>query len=301
MKVSLICTVKNEEKTIEDLLTSIKNQTKVPDEIIFVDGGSSDKTVQILNKWKKKLKNLKIIEAPECNIAVGRNIAIKNASNGIIAVTDGGCILDKKWIENITKPFPNADVVSGVYIPLSRNDFEYFQGLIVCPEPEKINTPSRMSSRSIVFKKSCWKKVGGYPENLYTGEDTLFNIKLQKKGCKFRYVKDAIVKWRMRPNWKGFAKQFYLYGVGDRKSGNILKLKKNLFMVIGFWLYLLLIPISWFFSPLLSLSLISIGLLYFICYGIYISFKSRKLSGLFYGSLLYFLKRISYILGVSLG
>ena len=38
------------------------------------------------------------------------------------------------------------------------------------------------SGRSIAFKKSAWKEVGGYPENLYTGEDTLFDLKLKEKG-----------------------------------------------------------------------------------------------------------------------
>ncbi|RLG16029.1 glycosyltransferase, partial [Nanoarchaeota archaeon] len=44
MKVSLICTVLNEEDTIEDLLKSIIKQTRRPDEFVIVDGGSKDKT-----------------------------------------------------------------------------------------------------------------------------------------------------------------------------------------------------------------------------------------------------------------
>ena len=40
MKVSVICTVKNEEKNILQFIDSILKQTKIPDEFILVDGGS---------------------------------------------------------------------------------------------------------------------------------------------------------------------------------------------------------------------------------------------------------------------
>jgi len=157
-----------------------------------------------------------------------------------------------------------------------------------------------MSSRSIAFKKSCWRKVGGYPD-LSSGEDTFFNLKLMKKNCKFVFARDAIVYWRMRKNWREFIKQFYKYGVGDRKSGNIWKMKKNLMFVFGFWAYAISLIFFVFISFRLLIALLAPLFLYFLVCGIRLAIKSKRLNGIFYGFLLTLIKRIAYVIGVSFG
>ena len=77
MKLSLICTLKDEEESVRSLLDSILEQTRKPDEVIFVDGGSTDNTVKILKSYQKKIKNMKII------VGRGLNIAIKNAKHDL--------------------------------------------------------------------------------------------------------------------------------------------------------------------------------------------------------------------------
>jgi len=52
LRTTLICTVLNEEKTIGKFLDSIASQSKFPNEIIIVDGGSEDKTVQKISEFK---------------------------------------------------------------------------------------------------------------------------------------------------------------------------------------------------------------------------------------------------------
>ena len=301
MKVSVIATVKNETESILPFLNSLLNQTKKPDEIIIVDGGSTDGTIEKIKKLAKKHKAIKLIVKKGANIAQGRNIAMENANGEVIAITDAGCIVDKNWLRNITKCFPKCDVVAGAYKPYYRNDFEYFQGLIVSPNVERIKKEGNMSSRSLALKKKWWKKVGGYPEDTYTGEDTLFNIKLKRAGAKFGYAKDAIVYWKMRPTWKSFAKQFYLYGYGDGKTGNIFKMPANALFFIGSTLIGILTMHSIIRNtPLWKwILLITVTILLYKSFQVTIISKNPK--GLVYGPSLYILKRISYIVGVIFG
>src|SRR3989344_1640491 len=103
MKISFVTTVFNEEKTINKLLDSIKKQTVYPDEVIIVDGGSTDNTLSVISNFQFPIsnKNVKIINK-EGNRSVGRNEAIRNSKGEVIAVSDAGCVLDRSWIKNIT-------------------------------------------------------------------------------------------------------------------------------------------------------------------------------------------------------
>ena len=100
-KVSLIITILNEEKTIISLLDSILKQKTIPNEVIIVDGGSDDKSVEFVNNFIRSLEERRFklsikLFLKKGNRSVGRNFAIEKAKHAWIAVTDAGCTLDSK-------------------------------------------------------------------------------------------------------------------------------------------------------------------------------------------------------------
>src|SRR3989344_1287819 len=103
IKISLIATTLNESASISRFLQSVAKQTRFPDEVIIVDGGSQDDTVQIMRQWAKNFPDVKIIEKTSINIATGRNIAIANSRYNYIAASDAGCILDPLWLQYLIK------------------------------------------------------------------------------------------------------------------------------------------------------------------------------------------------------
>ncbi|MDD7792755.1 glycosyltransferase [Clostridium sp. 'White wine YQ'] len=222
--VSLISTVYNEEKGIDSFFYSVLNMSVLPREIIIVDAGSKDGTLEKLESYSKKYNFVKILVEKGCNIAQGRNIAINACKCDIIAVTDAGCDIDKIWLEKIAEPFQSKeiDVVSGWYEPKIYNKFQELTSNILFTKVEFVNEETFLpSSRSIAFRKSAWKSVGGYPEHLsFAGEDTLFDIRLKEKNNKFFFQKDAIVFWEPRKNLKQYIKQIYLYSIGDAEASN---------------------------------------------------------------------------------
>ncbi|MDT8426999.1 MAG: glycosyltransferase [Methyloprofundus sp.] len=244
LKFSIIATVKNEQGVISDFITSLLNQSFSPDEIIIVDGNSTDGTNEILKKYRDN--GLITLITQDCNIAQGRNIAIKKARNSYIASTDAGCVVDSKWLEELSSAFNQAespDVVAGNFKFVCHNTFEEAV-ILATNNPDRENSDEAIffpSSRSIAFKKSAWEKVKGYPEWLYAAEDTLFNIRLRQLGFKFVFAKKAIVKWRPRETYYAVIKQHFNYARGNGRvgigtSGYLLNIKYH--SLILFFLFL---------------------------------------------------------------
>ncbi|MCX7671294.1 MAG: glycosyltransferase, partial [Anaerolineae bacterium] len=81
-RVSVICTVLNEGDAIRRLLDSLLAQTRPPDEVVIVDGGSRDQTVAILREYADRLP-LQVLVEPGANISRGRNVAIAAATGAV--------------------------------------------------------------------------------------------------------------------------------------------------------------------------------------------------------------------------
>lgn len=267
MKVSVCITVFNEENNISKPIGSLLNQEKKPDEIVIVDGGSTDKTVELIKHFQKKDRRIKLL-VNKCSRAEGRNLAVELSRNNIIAMTDAGCTAKKKWLKNITRPFKNQqiDVVAGFYDMEASNSVQKAMSFFLGVLPSQFDVNFLPSARSVAFKKDVWEKVGGFPSNLDdTAEDTMFNYLIVKEGVNIKRVKNARVEWRMPETLKEFSKKIYLYAKGDAKSGiwkhsqkeklshnvkSILKLLRYLFGII-LVIFALIHPIFWFLVMLL--------------------------------------------------
>src|SRR5690554_6504264 len=129
MKISLILTVKNEGDALRPLLDSLIHQSRMRDEVVVCDGGSTDHTLEVLESDRQWLPQ-KIIVAPGSNISEGRNRAIAAAQGPVIACTDAGVVLSPVWVEEITQPIlqGQARVVSGWFEPDPYPDFEVVMG-----------------------------------------------------------------------------------------------------------------------------------------------------------------------------
>ncbi len=252
MKISFITTIYNEEKTIEDLLLSLLNQSKLPDEIIIVDGGSTDNTLAVISILLSQLtdqisnQHVKILTM-KGNISTGRNYAVKNASNKIIVCSDAGCILDKNFIKNITKSFRNetVDVVAGYYKGLSKTVFQKCLVPYVLVMPDKVNPDTFLpSARSLAFTKNIWEKAGGFPEAYTYSEDYIFARKLKSLGANIVFAEDAVVAWIPRKTYSEAFTMFYHFAFNDAKARIIRPKVVLIFVRYAIWILLLILSIT---------------------------------------------------------
>ena len=220
MKTSVCLTVFNEEKSVSDLLRSLSTQTKNPDEIVVVDGGSIDKTIDILRHFQKKDSRIRIF-SQKCTRSEGRNLSVEFSKNEIIAMTDAGCVAHRDWIKNITAPFlqDKVDIVAGFYVMSSKTLFEKAASVFLGISPRKFDINFLPSTRSIAFRRSAWVRIGGFPEDIKTtAEDSVFNFNALKEGLTFSRVENALVGWGIPDNTVEYFKKISEYAKGDLKS-----------------------------------------------------------------------------------
>jgi glycosyltransferase involved in cell wall biosynthesis len=217
VKVSLVATVKDAGSHVEDFLSSLRAQTRQPDEVVIVDGGSTDGTLEIL----RRASDLTLLEEPGVNIARGRNIAVGAASHEVIAVSDADCVLSRDWLERLLAPLERgAEVSMGFYRPLVGSFFEACAAAISIPEPEEVDEATFMpSARSVAFRREAFDAAGGYPEWLDLGEDMYLNHQWRRRGTRMELAADAVVNRRPRPGLGEYWRQFAGYARGDAEAG----------------------------------------------------------------------------------
>ena len=220
--VSLIATARNERASVATWLASVAAQSRVPDEIVVVDGGSSDGTPDVLEAEAMRLGlDLKVFVEPHANIARGRNLAIERARGDVLACTDLGCRLTPAWLERIVAPFEADEAVqvaAGWYVTLEDGRPARRRRW---PRLDEVDPAVFVpSSRSIAFTREAWATVGGYPEWLtLTGEDTWFALELRRFCDHWAFVPEAEVEWDTPSSMAGYWRKIYSWSVGDGESG----------------------------------------------------------------------------------
>src|SRR2546423_13661712 len=90
MKITVVVPVRNEASSIYSLLSGLRQQTRPPDEVIIVDGGSTDKTSAIVESEINSTSNLRLIREANAWPGRGRNVGARAAANEWLAVIGAG-------------------------------------------------------------------------------------------------------------------------------------------------------------------------------------------------------------------
>ena len=218
--VTVVIPVKNEEKTVLPLLESLERLEEKPNEVVIVDGGSCDRTVEVIRTYlraKSLPYPIRLIETLGAFPGKGRNLGIRNSSSPLIACTDAGGRVDPKWLGELIAPFRKSLEVDLTIGRCESNASGLFEEISFFLFLKNIRRKSVVYSgcASLAFRRKLWEKVGGFPENFYPCEDKYFLIKARQKARQIEEIPSACVYWSPRQNPASFMKQYFLYGMGD--------------------------------------------------------------------------------------
>jgi len=180
--ISVIVPALNEEKYIVPCLKSLTNQSyKGEYEIIVVDGGSTDKTVEIAEKFADKI----IV----CSRSVGaaRNYGAKVSSGEILAFIDSDTIASPHWLSAIAKAMSRRGVVgvAGLTLSLGGSKMDYFLYKTASDKILKYSIAlgiPMVPGFNCAYRRGPFFKVGGFDERRVLSEDTTLSLAIRKLG-----------------------------------------------------------------------------------------------------------------------
>jgi glycosyltransferase involved in cell wall biosynthesis len=215
--ISLVVPLRNEAQSLGALVDSIRGQTRPPDEIIFVDGGSTDRTPELARELLANDERFRVVEAGDATPGRGRNVGVSVARCPWIAFTDAGIRLDPQWLARLAEAVdtdPKAEVVYGNFEPLIRTFFERCAA-IAYVEPKKKTRLADAPTRgrfiaSSLMRRDVWQRVGGFPD-ARAAEDLIFMERIEAQGIKTSWAASANVEWQLQPNLARTFRRFMLY------------------------------------------------------------------------------------------
>lgn len=239
-KVAVVIPTLNEEKFIEQCLESVIQQTFPFEEmdVMVVDGGSKDKTCEIVNRISQKYPNVRLIHNPRKIQSIAFNIGVKESTTPYIVRLDAHASYSKPYIETCVKhlmELPDVGNSGGVcniqpqrheLVPEASailNQVKFGIGgasyRVGAPEGYADEVPFGCYPRKVI------EDVGGMREDLARGEDNEFYSRIKKAGYKIYLDPKAVITYYARDTFNGNMKQMYANGLSigkllyiDRKS-----------------------------------------------------------------------------------
>lgn len=226
--VSVVVTVLNEAQDIGRVVTGLLAQEPPATEVIVVDGGSTDGTWEWLAAMQEKDPGLVAIRDETCSlkysagpVSRGRNVAIAAARTATIATADAGCTYLPDWLKNLTAPLAagTAEYALGgsCLDPEDHTLWDlasapFFSIKLGPSEPTKSCT-----ARSMAFTKALWERIGGFPEAVLVGEDTLFDFDARRLTTP-AFIENAKALYHPRNTFRSACHQMARYAVSDGKA-----------------------------------------------------------------------------------
>ena len=227
VQVSVGIITRDRARYLDDCLESILGQTKLPDQVIVYNDGSTDQTESVVRSKEKKFHDssieFKYLFSHECKAQpYGRNKIIENSAATIIAFVDDDVVCVKSWLKNLSTSYWDVSV-GGVGGPAIRVDYNMKPVWREIKTDRNINIINKygevcdysdnwipplpvethvLRGANMSFRRDVLIEIGGFDENYFGRaymEDTDVQVRIQDAGYRLIYNPQVYVFHRAIP------------------------------------------------------------------------------------------------------
>jgi glycosyltransferase involved in cell wall biosynthesis len=242
--VSIIIPVKNFERTIEKTFEYLLNVDYPRDswEWVIADGGSNDRTIEIIKTWRKIYPFIKLVEIPNCpSPGYARNKALEVVKGDFLFFTDADCAPCREWINEMLKHFqhdPKISTVGGEVFTLKVDPnnlveawCQHFRFNMVSPrygfiregyypafpkEPKPADIGGHRAyffgTCNVAYRRSAMREINAKFWERPTGEDMDLSYQHRSRDWRFYFAPKAKVDHMHRADMKALRKVWVTYG-----------------------------------------------------------------------------------------
>jgi GT2 family glycosyltransferase len=228
--VSIVLPVLNEARDIGRLLGEIMNQTPPAGgfEVLVVDGGSTDKTREIVAALSKEWPNLRLLANPRKRSSAGRNVGAREASGEYVLFLDGhSALVRQDYLIRMVQIFESTGAACLCRPqPLNRLAEGSWSKAIAAARHSRMGhnflsdiyseSPGYTDPRSAgaAYTRECFVRLGAYDERFAACEDVEFNHRVASAGMRAYRHPDLSVAYRPRSSLGALFGQMMRYGRG---------------------------------------------------------------------------------------
>lgn len=193
--VSIVTIVFNGETYLEQTIKSVLNQTYPKIEYIIIDGGSKDKTPEIIKKYSKSLAYW--ISEKDNGVSDAFNKGIARCSGEIIGLINSDDWYEPSAVENVVLLMEKYEVAYG--------NLRYWKNeqkdMIVEGNHDVLSMEMTLNHPTVFVKSSCYKKYGGFNPDYRFAMDYELLVRFLKNGCSFIHIPHILANMR----WEGIS------------------------------------------------------------------------------------------------
>jgi glycosyltransferase involved in cell wall biosynthesis len=211
--ISVITTVRNEERNLGALLDSLRAQ-EPPFEVVIVDAFSDDNTLQLSQEYVRRFPTIFRLVQRGGTRGEGRNFGVDHSTGQGLAFIDGDCLASPQWLKELRATAADGrTVVAGKTLLVGLRAFadipeihEHSRGMLV-----------GYPACNLFYPREVFRALGGFDPLLRTFEDVDLNYRAHLRGHSIAFAGSAIVVARAQDTLFGFLAQSFWSGYGRRQ------------------------------------------------------------------------------------
>ena len=218
----------NEERTVARTLGSLLAQGFDGGlEIVVADGDSTDRSRDIVQEHQQKAGNIVLVRNPSRNTATGRNICLQHSSGEIVVNFNAHAVAPEGFLETLVRKLQQApESVAAVGAGNVAPGEESLSGRIIAVVNASLlgggqadafaHYSREQEVPSIAFaayRAEIVKRLGGFDEKLWVGQDYELNYRIRKAGFKIIFTPETVVYRFNRSNLRKYWRQMFRYGI----------------------------------------------------------------------------------------